>query len=392
MRKIRTDLLFTNLGAPIPHGILWLNADGEIAQVLTPKDPLYQAEDAEYLEGWLVPGFVNTHCHLELSHLKGKIEEHTGLNGFVSELMKIRSSDEANRSQAIQEADSEMYASGIVAVADICNGDSTFEVKRNSKIHYHSLLERFGFNGRMAQSIFAEGEKLIPSLMDLSGNICLHAPYSASVELQTLVKTHLEESESGFYSIHHAESEAEIELFHSGTGPMADRMRGWGLFSDSFPFTQMRPIDYLIPYFPDNKNLLLVHNTFLNAEDLEKLGKFKSRLFLCLCLRANLYIENKVPDVYALHQSGHLITLGTDSLASNYNLKMLDEMIAVQEHFPKIPLEEIVRWSSLNGAKLLGFENKLGQFSPGSKPGVVHIQHVDNTQKKLTLGSISRLI
>lgn len=372
--------------------MLWLNADGEIVRVLSSDDPQYQTEDAEYLEGWLVPGFVNTHCHLELSHLKGKIDEHTGLNGFVSELMKIRSSDEANRIQAIQEADAEMHASGIVAVADICNGDSTFEIKKQSEIHYHSLLERFGFNSKIALSIFSEGQKLLESLDGLAGNICLHAPYSASIELQSLVKGHLEKSESGFYSIHHAESEAEIELFHSGTGPMADRMRGWGLFSDSFPFTQMRPIDYLIPYLPENKNLLLVHNTFLNAEDLEKLEKFTGRLFLCLCVRANLYIENKVPDVYALHESGHLITLGTDSLASNYNLKMLDEMMAVQDHFPEISLEEIVRWSSFNGAKLLGLEQKLGQFSPGSKPGVVHIQHVDNTQKKLTLESISRLI
>jgi cytosine/adenosine deaminase-related metal-dependent hydrolase len=392
VRKIHTDLLFTNLGEPIPHGMLWLNTDGHIARVLTSEDPEYNIEDSEYFEGWLVPGFVNSHCHLELSHLQGKIQEHTGLNGFVSELMKIRSADEANRTKAIKDADAEMYASGIVAVADICNGDSTFEIKRQSEIHYHSLLERFGFNSMMAQPIFSEGQKLFESLDGLSGNICLHAPYSASTELQSLVKKHLEETASGFYSIHHAESEAEIELFRSGTGPMADRMRGWGLFSDSFPFTQMRPIDYLIPYFPENKNLLLVHNTFLNAEDLEKLKTFNGSLFLCLCLRANLYIENKVPDVYALHQSGHLITLGTDSLASNYNLKMLDEMMAVQDHFPQIPMEEIVRWSSFNGAKLFGLEQKLGQFSHGSKPGVVHIQHVDNTQKKLTLESISRLI
>lgn len=392
MRKIRTDLLFTNLGEPIPNGMLWVNADGCIARVLTSDDPEYNIEDSEYFEGWLVPGFVNTHCHLELSHLQGKIEEHTGLNGFVSELMKIRSADEANRIQAIEEADAEMFASGIVAVADICNGDSTFEVKRKSKIHYHSLLERFGFNSLMAPKIFAEGQKLLQSLDDLSGNICLHAPYSASIELQSLVKTHLDDAKSGFYSIHHAESEAEIELFLSGTGPMADRMRGWGLFTDTFPFTKMRPIDYLIPYFPENKNLLLVHNTFLNAQGLEKLLGYSNRLFFGLCVRANLYIENTLPDVDLLRNSGHFITIGTDSLASNYSLNLLDEIKTIHQHFQHIPIDELFCWSSFNGAKLLGLDRELGHFSPGSKPGVVQIQHVDNTQKKLTLESISRLI
>jgi cytosine/adenosine deaminase-related metal-dependent hydrolase len=135
-----------------------------------------------------------------------------------------------------------------------------------------------------------------------------------------------------------------------------------------------------------------VHNTFISAADLEKLQPFRNKLFLCLCPNANLYIENTLPDIEQLWESGFLITVGTDSLASNHQLDMLSEIKVIHQHFPSIPMDELFRWSSLNGAKLMGIEKEKGHFSQGSKPGIVHIQAVDNTQKKLTLESYSRLI
>jgi cytosine/adenosine deaminase-related metal-dependent hydrolase len=392
VKKIWTDWLFTNLESPVSNGMLWINDDGSIARVLQPFDPDYRAEDAEYLPGWIVPGFVNAHCHLELSHLKGKIEERTGLNGFVSALMQVRNNFNDDRQIAIEEADREMYHSGIVAVADICNGNSTFNQKKNSSVYYHSLIERFGFNSQMAQTIANEGQALMADLGDEAGNMCLHAPYSASIELQKLVKEHLDNIPKGFYSIHHAESEAEIELFNTGEGSMADRMRNIGLIEREFPFIGIRPIDYLMDFFPESKNILLVHNTFISAADLEKLKPYRDRLFLCLCPNANLYIENTLPNIEQLRESGILITVGTDSLASNHQLDMLSEIKVIHQYFPSIPLEELFRWSSFNGAKLLGIEKEKGHFSQGSKPGIVHIQAVDNTQKKLTFESYSRLI
>lgn len=372
--------------------MLCVNDDGTITQVLKPLDTEYRAEDAEYLPGWIVPGFVNAHCHLELSHLKGKIEEQAGLNGFVSALMQVRNNFNDDRQIAIEEADHEMYHSGIVAVADICNGNSTFNQKKNSSVYYHSLIERFGFNSQMAQTIASEGRALMDDLDNQTGNMCLHAPYSASIELQKLVKEHLDNVPKGFYSIHHAESEAEIELFYSGEGSIADRMRSIGLIENKFPFTGIRPINYIIDFFPETKNILLVHNTFISDSDLEKLKPYLDRLFLCLCPNANLYIENKLPEIEKLWKSGFSITVGTDSLASNHQLNILSEIKVIQQHFPSIPIEELFLWSSFNGAKLMGIEKEKGHFSPGSKPGIVHIQAVDNTQKKLTFESYSRLI
>ena len=124
---------------------------------------------------------------------------------------------------------------------------------------------------------------------------------------------------------------------------MAERMRSIGLIENKFPFTDIRPIDYLLDYFPRSKNILLVHNTFISAADLKKLQPFRNRLFLCLCPNANLYIENTLPDIEQLWESGFLITVGTDSLASNYQLDMLSEIKVIHQHFPSIPMDELFR-------------------------------------------------
>ena len=81
----------------------------------------------------IVPGFINCHCHLELSHLKGRIPEKQGLVDFVFSVSMGRRSDPAEvQAEPIQEAEEEMLNAGIVAVGDICNtADTAF--RQNGK-------------------------------------------------------------------------------------------------------------------------------------------------------------------------------------------------------------------------------------------------------------------
>jgi cytosine/adenosine deaminase-related metal-dependent hydrolase len=67
------------------------------------------------------------------------------------------------------------------------------------------------------------------------------------------------------------------------------------------------------------------------------------------------------------------IVLGTDSLASNRSLSILDEIKTLRKHFPHIPLEEMLSWATINGAKALGMDSFLGSFVKGKKPSVVHL-------------------
>jgi imidazolonepropionase-like amidohydrolase len=77
------------------------------------------------------------------------------------------------------------------------------------------------------------------------------------------------------------------------------------------------------------------------------------------------------------------IVLGTDSLASNWSLSILDEMKTIEKKFPQITLEEMLQWATSNGAKALGIDVQLGSFEKGKKPGVVLISEEDLNLRKV---------
>ena len=94
------------------------------------------------------------------------------------------------------------------------------------------------------------------------------------------------------------------------------------------------------------------------------------KLVYCLCINANLYIENKVPPVDLLMKHNCHIVLGTDSYSSNWQLSIAKEMEAIRQHFPHIPDETILQWATSSGAMALGWDDELGSFEKGKRSGV----------------------
>jgi cytosine/adenosine deaminase-related metal-dependent hydrolase len=88
------------------------------------------------------------------------------------------------------------------------------------------------------------------------------------------------------------------------------------------------------------------------------------------CPNANLYIENRLPDYRHFIDTNANIAIGTDSLTSNWQLSILDEMKAIAKYQSYIPLEMLLRWATLNGAEALGFEDTLGSLVVGKTPGL----------------------
>jgi imidazolonepropionase-like amidohydrolase len=94
------------------------------------------------------------------------------------------------------------------------------------------------------------------------------------------------------------------------------------------------------------------------------------RLIYCLCINANLYIENKVPPIELLQAHGCEIVLGTDSYSSNWELSIAKEIQSVCEYFPNLPLEKVLQWATLAGARALQWDKQLGTFTKGKQPGI----------------------
>jgi len=160
---------------------------------------------------------------------------------------------------------------------------------------------------------------------------------------------------------------------------------------EPFQATGGSPIRFLSEYFQRYQPMLLVHNTYNREEDIAEANHYFDNLGWCFCPNANRFIENKLPDIELFRRHSCLITLGTDSLASNTSLSMVEEMKTILDHVPGIPLNELLTWATRNGAGFLGFD-QLGSFEKGKKPGVIHIGNVDIQRVSLLPGSTSGLL
>jgi cytosine/adenosine deaminase-related metal-dependent hydrolase len=394
MRFLSADIIFPVHDSPVHNGILVVDDNGVIQDLHTRESIDVSTVNVERYNGFLCPGFVNAHCHLELSWAKAKIEPHQGMDGFVKQLEMIRK--DVSREQEllmIESAGMSMLNSGTVAVGDISNSDATAGFKEKSALLFHTFCEVYASDPAKAKYAFekiAVINQVFHSLKrNSSSSVTPHATYSVSSELFKLIMK--AGGLAGIYSIHHQESEQENLFFKSGEGPIADRRQLFNPGIRKFKATGKRPLESIASDLDDQASILLVHNTFSEEQDVDfALGSFKNSAW-CLCPNANLYIEHRLPLVNILRRKGCNILLGTDSLASNHSLLMLDEMKTLQEFFPEVPLCDVLSWATVNGAKFFGFHH-LGTFEKGKQPGVVLIENVDTIENKLLKDSCSKLL
>jgi cytosine/adenosine deaminase-related metal-dependent hydrolase len=364
-------------GPVLKNGVLEVDQNGKITALYTRE----QAEGRNIVPtavypGALVPGFINTHCHLELSHMKGKIKEHTGLLDFVGQIIRTREIDDQTALHAMERADHEMFENGIVAVGDISNRGISKVVKLNSKLHYHTFIEALGFDPQKAPEIMRQALALKDEFAPLRAAIAPHAPYSVSDPLLHAIGS-LALQEGSPITIHNQETPAENEFFQSKTGSFLTLYEFLKLDLSFYNAAGTTSLQATLPKLPASKTLL-VHNTTTSLEDVEFAISHHSLLYWCLCPSTNLYIENLLPNVDMLINAGLRITLGTDSLASNHQLSILKEMQVLQQQ-KEVAFETLLTWATLNGASFLEIDEQFGSLEPGKTPGILWINDLNNT-------------
>lgn len=355
-----------------PEGtVLAVADDGSIADLIPAKVAQELALDIQTFEGILCPGFINAHCHLELSHLKGAIEEDTGLVGFVSAIPKVRQADATAKRQAIENAVTEMLQNGIVALGDIANTTDTLFLQNNTSIYLHTFVEAMGVMAQSSETRFVASEHILHQFLatgtKAKASMVPHAPYSVCPALMQRIATH---SKGKILSIHSQESKAEMSYFSNKTGSLTQLYERLGIPSELVDLPILHPLAYIFKYLDSHQSIILVHNTYTNTADLAFLQQQSQNITLCLCPNANWYIERRLPDIPAIIASGMQVCLGTDSLASNYQLSVLEEIKRILEHFPQTSLEVLLKWACYGGAKALQVEEKLGMFAKGYRPGI----------------------
>jgi len=337
--------------------------------------------DVELKEGIICPGFVNTHCHIELSHLHGKLAEKRGLDQFIKDIEATRKSTDEEIQTAIVKAEEEMLRNGIVAVGDISNGSSSFAQKQKGRLAYHTFVEVFAFHPDRADKAF---ERALDLYNGLSGkkSIVPHAPYSASAALLKKISD-FAYSENALLCIHNQESEEENLLFRSKEGKILDRLKHFGIDTSFWKATGFNSLASTLVHLPKCNKILLVHNTVSTKDDIQWAHQYSNQIYWCFCPNANLYIENRLPDFQLFIDEQAKITIGTDSLASNTGLSVLEELKTISKN-AAVPLETLLKWATLNGAQFLGLDVQLGSLEKGKKPGINLISNVDLAELKLT--------
>jgi cytosine/adenosine deaminase-related metal-dependent hydrolase len=336
-------------------------------------------DQVQELDGILCPGFVNAHCHLELSHTKGVIPEHTGLVTFLGKVVFNRATDEQSKLQAIEIAMAALEASGCIAVGDIANTEDLLHLRLQGNMHVHTFVETMGFIPQTAAQRMTFPEQVYrsyaaqtshPKGYVLRQSIVPHAPYSVSDKLFELI----DDFEPGsLLSIHNEETPAENQYFIEKTGEMKELYKTLNIDDTYFQPSGKTSLQTYLPYIKQPHDLLLVHNTCITNEDLAYLHQYNGHVSLCLCPNANWYIERALPDIPAMKASGHNICLGTDSLASNHDLNIYGEIQKIKEHYPQIALSELLSWATMGGARALQLDHIIGSFEPGKRPGLVQI-------------------
>lgn len=381
--RYTADFIYTPDGL-LQSQVLEINAAGYIAAVR----PKVEGEDALHFDGILCPPFVNAHCHLELSILQGQIPMHTGMTGFAQGVVSQRRLfSDTDAQNAIIDTIQNARKTGTGYIGDICNAEISIAPKHQAlDIYFHSFVEVFGMREEKAQEIWEKGVQLLAQFQVIddsnhSSSMTLHAPYSLSSALIQIAARQYKASPA-IASIHFKESQEEVEIFEKGTGAFAEFYRNIGLSFEGF--SVKTPFAFVSPAFSTHQPILWVHNTACDASDIAQISAQFPHSYFCLCPRSNLFIHHTLPDMQAFASVMDRVCLGTDSLASNHSIEILEEAKCLQTHFPHLSLQQLLDMLIVNGRAALGLQRHLGAFQVGEKAECVHISHIDTHNMKFT--------
>ena len=335
-----------------------ITAVGRAAEILPLKNS--QTRLIDYQEAVIVPSWINAHAHLELSALKGGINDFRNFVEWIEQLIALRDSISSEQIIASAKAGAkDLRASGCALVGDISNGDLLADRMFVPGLQRLVFFELLGFQQKKAEEIFEQarekGARENPQAM-----LAAHAPYSSSMALMKKIA-----GVSKPFTIHLAESPEENVFLCEGSGPIRTFLQKRDVWDKNWKVPGKRPVEYLMKYGLLSVNTLLVHGVQVNDADLNMIKE--SGATVCICPRSNEKTAVGKAPLEKYLQKGILLTLGTDSLASNVDLDMNNEIYYTVRNYPQVPPQALIKMATMNGARILGREGELGSLQAGKK-------------------------
>lgn len=352
---------------------------GQIVAVGPVREVQPQPEESvwELPEALILPGLVNAHCHLELSHLRGAVPYRGRFTTWLRDLVVARRSwSLEDWSASARSGCAELLRYGITTVGDITFSGVSFAAVRESGLRGVVFREVLGFRAMDAEQPRQPGtaprQKAAASLEErVRVGLSPHAPYSTSA---ALYERCLEQARRHGWRLatHLAETLAEEEFLRTGQGEFRKMMARWPQFDSTWKPPGVSPVAYLCSLGVGTVPGLAIHCNYLSDEDLDLLRQ--SRLTVVYCPRSHTFFEHLRHPVERLLAAGVPVALGTDSLASNDRLDLLAEVREAARKHPRVPPETWLRLATLKGTQALGWGDTVGPLERGKAADLVAVR------------------
>jgi len=366
-------------GEPIHHGFITVQ-DGRIAALSRRSDAGADPAAIDLGRAAIMPALVNTHTHLELSHLRGVIPPTGRFLDWIRAIMAMRREypdpGDARIIDAAHSAIVEARSSGTGLIGDISNTLVTPQLLREARVPAQVFYELLGFNAGDPESMTREARAKADAAASPDGTVRVglapHAPYSVSPRLFAAIRADLDAHPGHVSSVHLGESPEEMEFIRRGTGPWRALLEELGVWTGAWEPPGTSPVEYLERLGFLDRRVLAVHGVQLAGDDLDRLRSLD--MTVVACPRSNRYVGVDSPPLEAFYAMNVNVAFGTDSLASVQDLNLFSELAEARRIAPRVPARSLLESATLSGARALGFGDEYGSLEPDKRAHLISIR------------------
>jgi cytosine/adenosine deaminase-related metal-dependent hydrolase len=352
----------------LQNGAVHVSDHGRISRVerWTGSEALGHNQIVDWGNAAIMPGFINCHAHLELTYLRGQIPRFTSFTDWLSQLVAKRRDRSPVQHLDSTLAGAEMaLSSGTVLVGDISASGVSWRALKTTKLRKVVFAESLSLSAqKVLEALRAVEERVTEMEVDqlLAPGVSPHSPYSVSPQLYQAV-ARLARDKNLPLATHVAETRGELQFLQDGTGEFHEFLTRFDALPPDWVPPRLPPVAYLAALGVLDRPALLVHCNYLDRESL--LPILSSRSSVVYCPRSHAFFGHEEHPVRQLLDSGVNVALGTDSLASNSTLSLLDEMRFLFSTRKDLKCSEILRMATTNGASAMNFGGSLGCLRSG---------------------------
>ncbi|MDD2365292.1 MAG: amidohydrolase family protein [Desulfuromonadaceae bacterium] len=377
--------------SPLAGGAL-LVRNGVIAETGTLKTlrSRHSAAVIDYPGAAIIPGFINSHTHLELTHFPSWKNKYSAgyvprrFTDWIMQLIKISRNLKADDYHpSIEEGIRMCLESGTTAIGEIATNPPNADIYYKSSLNGRLYFELIGRDtGLFQQKLAIATNAAVKDGATLPSGFSPHSTYTVSEDNFKLIKS-VSNQYSLPLSIHLSESASESELMFDGSGDLASEFYpfvGWNQFlarPARCSSTELLNRNGILT--PATLVVHCVHTSLADARILKETGAH-----IALCPRSNHILDVGSPPVRLFKKLGIPLSLGTDSLASNNSLSLWDEIRFTLNAFPDDLTEpDLFNMVTIRGAEALGITATSGSLDVGRRADFQVIGNCDSTQENV---------